>query len=88
MRLKTYEFLRRGWMVMTECPFLSNYDSSIECFKECALYNYKATGGVCPFQNFNDYGIEKIAYKNIVESIQKDLLFPEDSYVEVHNHYL
>ncbi len=73
---------------MTECSFLSNYDNSIECFKECAMYNYKATGGVCPFQNFNEYVIEKMEYKNVVDSIQKDAFFVEDSYMELHNHYL
>lgn len=73
---------------MTECPFLSTYDSSIECFKECALYNYKCTGGVCPFQNFSEYAIEKMEYTSVTESIQKDLLFTKDSYMEAHNNYL
>ncbi|WPC40349.1 hypothetical protein [Clostridium sp. JS66] len=72
---------------MTECPFLSTYDNSIECFKECALYNYKATGDNCPFQNLNEYLMEKVDYKNEIESVQKDLMFTKEYYVEFHNQY-
>ena len=38
-------------MTMEECPFLSTYESDVECFRECVLYNYKGTGGICPFKN-------------------------------------
>jgi hypothetical protein len=34
---------------MPDCPFLSTFDNDVECFRECALYNYKETGGKCPF---------------------------------------
>jgi len=34
---------------MPDCPFLSTFDNDVECFRECALYNYKETGGRCPF---------------------------------------
>jgi hypothetical protein len=36
-----------------ECPFLSTYNEEIECFKKCALYNYKGNGGICPFSNIS-----------------------------------
>lgn len=36
-----------------ECPFLSTYEKEIECFKKCALYNYKGNGGICPFSNMS-----------------------------------
>lgn len=72
---------------MTECPFLSTYDNSIECFKECALYNYKATENTCPFQNLNEYLMEKVDYKNEIESVQKDLMFTKEYYVEFRNQY-
>lgn len=73
---------------MTECPFLSTYDNSIECFNECALYNYKATGNTCPFQNLNEYLMEKVDYKNEIEAVQKDLMFTKEYYVEFHNQHL
>ncbi len=73
---------------MTECPFLSSYDSVEECFKECALYNYKGTGGACPFQNLTEYKIIKIDYKEGIESVEKDLRFIKDCYVEMHKEYL
>lgn len=40
-------------VVNMECPFLSTYDEEIECFKKCALYNYKGNGGICPFSNIS-----------------------------------
>ncbi|NMM63145.1 hypothetical protein HBE96_10640 [Clostridium sp. P21] len=73
---------------MTECPFLSTYDNSIECFKECALYNYKATGDSCPFQNLNEYMMGKVDYKHELESTQKDFIFARESYKEMQNQYL
>lgn len=48
---------------MPDCPFLSTFNNEVECFSECALYNYKETDGKCPFtpvveqktKNYNDY---------------------------------
>lgn len=40
-------------MVNMQCPFLSTYEEEIECFKKCALYNYKGNGGICPFSNIS-----------------------------------
>jgi len=37
---------------MPDCPFLSTFDNDVECYRECPLYNYKETGGRCPFTPF------------------------------------
>ncbi len=34
---------------MYKCPFLTTYEEEIECFKECALYNWKENESKCPF---------------------------------------
>ncbi|MFU0825236.1 hypothetical protein [Clostridium sp.] len=39
---------------MSRCPFLSTYESKVNCFKECAFYNYEDTNGVCPFKRIDE----------------------------------
>lgn len=76
-------------MTMEECPFLSTYESDIECFKDCALYNYKGTGGICPFKNIIDFRTSRIQdRKNEIELFQGELDFIRKSYLEVQNQYL
>lgn len=43
---------------MQLCPFLSNEDAKVHCFKECEFYNYSDNGGKCPFKDLDTYGIE------------------------------
>ncbi|GAA0179215.1 hypothetical protein SH2C18_21230 [Clostridium sediminicola] len=33
---------------MNECPFLTTYSESIECFEKCPFYEYEGEG--CPFK--------------------------------------
>jgi hypothetical protein len=74
---------------MEECSFLSSYESDIECFKECALYNYKGTGGVCPFKNLTEYTISKLNSRvSLMETIERDLGFIKESYLERKSQYL
>jgi len=40
---------------MSQCPFLTTSIEAIECFKECALYNWDESGGVCPFKNLSTF---------------------------------
>ena len=38
---------------MPDCPFLSSFDNDVECYRELfPFYNYKGTGGRCPFTPF------------------------------------
>lgn len=74
---------------MEECPFLSTYENDIECFKECVLYNYKDTGGVCPFKNLGEYTISKLNSRlSLIETIERDLNFIKESYLERKSQYL
>lgn len=76
-------------MDMEECPFLSTYERDIECFKDCALYNYKGTGGICPFKKINDFRSRKIEDgANEMELFEGELEFIRKSYLEVSNQYL
>lgn len=36
---------------MALCSFLSNAESKVDCFNECAFYNWEENAGVCPFKN-------------------------------------
>ena len=60
-----------------ECSFLSTYEEEVECFKKCALYNYKGNGGICPFSS-----IANIDIKPYVSGYIKDC------YVEKNQQYL
>lgn len=74
---------------MRECPFLSTYDSNVECFRDCALYNYKDNGGMCPFTNLMEYNsIRSKSRNDLIESIERDLGFIRESYLERDNQYL
>lgn len=46
---------------MADCPFLSTFDNEIECFKECALFEWKESGGMCPFKNLTEYKLNKLS---------------------------
>lgn len=75
---------------MEECPFLSTYESDVECFKECALYNYKGTGGICPFKKIASYKINNRldSDKSGLEFLERDLNFIRETYLERRNQYL
>lgn len=36
---------------MSLCSFLSIGENEIDCFDDCAFYNWEENGGVCPFKN-------------------------------------
>jgi hypothetical protein len=36
---------------MALCNFLTTQENEIECFGDCAFYNYEENGGVCPFKS-------------------------------------
>lgn len=64
---------------MSPCSFLSTANNDIECFCECAFYNWEANEGTCPFKNLTGNRLGKI----------KDLLkfdfFEEDNLNEENN---
>ena len=76
-------------MSMEECPFLSTVESDEECFKECVLYNYKNTGGNCPFRNIADYRASILDEgKSQIEFLEGEFDFIKKSYFKVQNQYL
>lgn len=67
---------------MEECPFLSTFESDVECFKECALYNYGGTGGICPFKKLDGFsGIRLEKRKNDLERFEGELDFIKKFYI-------
>lgn len=38
---------------MSVCSFLTTAESEIECFGECAFYNWEENGGACPFKSLS-----------------------------------
>lgn len=44
---------------MTPCSFLSTSEKEIECFKECAFYNWEENEGSCPFKNLTGNAMGK-----------------------------
>lgn len=72
---------------MTECPFLSTYDNVVECFKECALYNYKENGGVCPFKSLNDYSTTEKYDDFIGDSEKSSISFIKSAYCKKDQEY-
>lgn len=65
-----------------DCPFLSTYDNEVECFKDCALYNYKGNGGNCPFKNIAEYKINKLKDIELYSLQDNDLNYIKNSYFE------
>ncbi len=45
---------------MMLCPFLSTSENDVECFSECAFYNWEDIEGSCPFKNLAGNKSEKI----------------------------
>jgi len=76
-------------MDMEECPFLSTYECDVDCFKDCALYNYKGSGGICPFKKIANLRTSRIEdRRDDIESFQSELDYIRKSYFEVSNQYL
>ena len=75
-------------MIMEECPFLSTYENDVDCFKDCALYNYKGTGGICPFRNAPSYKMNGLD-KNIneLELFERDMTYIRETYLERNRQY-
>lgn len=74
---------------MTECPFLSTYEGDVECFKECALFNYKETGGICPFKKISNFRTSPMEDRiGDIEAYQGELDYIRKSYFEASKHYL
>lgn len=39
--------------VVSQCPFLTTAQEKVQCFDECAFYNWGDSSGICPFKNLN-----------------------------------
>lgn len=71
---------------MTECPFLSSRDDRVECFNDCALYNYKENEGVCPFKSLQAYKIERMESFDEFEIRNKELDFIKNCYIKIEEY--
>jgi hypothetical protein len=58
---------------MSLCSFLTTSESEIECFGECAFYNWEESGGVCPFKNLSG------SKKNKLKELYQYDFFADDS---------
>lgn len=45
---------------MAVCSFLSTAQNKIDCFNECAFYNWEENDGVCPFKNITGNRFNKV----------------------------
>lgn len=46
---------------MVQCPFLSTAEGEVECFEECAFYNWMETSKEgCPFKSLKGYRVSKL----------------------------
>jgi hypothetical protein len=45
---------------MALCSFLSTSENKIDCFGECAFYNWEDNGGACPFKNLTGNRFSKV----------------------------
>lgn len=50
---------------MSQCAFLTTAENEIECFCDCAFYNWEEAGGVCPFKNLS--GNKGNKYKDFMQ---------------------
>lgn len=73
---------------MTECPFLSTYENVVECFKECALYEWKDTGGVCPFKNLTEYKLRNIGDLEEFSSAEMGISYLKETYLQGQDDYI
>lgn len=63
---------------MNNCPFLSNIEEKILCFKECAFYEFEASSEGCPFRKVKGY--KALNLKDILSfDLEKS---EEESYTE------
>lgn len=58
---------------MSPCSFLSTKDNEIECFADCAFYNWEENGGVCPFK-----GLTGNRFSKMKELLKLDFFEDED----------
>lgn len=78
----------KGVWHMSECPFLTTYENEVECFKECALYEWKENGGVCPFKNINEYKLQKLGDFEGLSLVEREIAYIKDSYLERQEDYI
>lgn len=45
---------------MSVCAFLSMGENEVECFGDCAFYNWEENGGACPFKNLTGHRVNKL----------------------------
>ena len=74
---------------MDDCPFLSTYEKDVECFRGCALYDYKDTGGICPFKKNSQYSESILrSREDLINFYEKDYPFLRSSFLKENNQYL
>ncbi|WP_125153846.1 hypothetical protein [Clostridium rectalis] len=73
---------------MCDCPFLSCGDKKVECFTDCALYNFKENEGVCPFKTLQEQKLERMEEFDEFDTEYKDLNFIKNYYLEMKKEYL
>jgi hypothetical protein len=83
-----FNILGRGVWHVAECPFLSTFENEIECFKECALYEWKENGGLCPFKNLSEFRLHKVSDFDDFSSVDRELSYLKDSYLERQDDYI
>jgi hypothetical protein len=86
INIRLYNFGEKV-LILAECPFLSTYDNEIECFNDCALYNCKENGGVCPFKNLSEINVHKYDDDYSMDSFDNELGTIKESYYENKSEY-
>lgn len=74
-----------GVVIMVRCPFLSNHDESVECFENCAFYNFEDTKGECPFKSIKgnvNSKVRRMDYNYYVNP-EEDILDFDEEYRKV-----
>lgn len=73
---------------MTPCSFLSTTDNDVECFCDCAFYNYEDNEGACPFKNLTGNRLGKIKDLLKFDFFSEENTSEDDSdFDDIHHFY-
>ncbi|AGK98132.1 hypothetical protein [Clostridium pasteurianum] len=70
---------------MVKCPFLSAHNQEVECFEDCAFYNFQDAKGECPFKSITgkiNNKVRRLDYNYYVNS-EEDIFDFDEEYKKV-----
>lgn len=80
----SFSIEKRGWGIMSKCPFWSCEGKTVSCYGECPMQELKFKGEECAFKEYlSDYDKFNLKYKDIIQDDYADSTLLNFKYLNI-----